>query len=64
MVNLFRVKGDFLVLTLDPGLREGSREEWRAVENQPVEVVPLAKSNEGDVGVPSLEQATGVEVVG
>jgi hypothetical protein len=63
VVNLFRVKRDFLALTLDPGLRESGGEEWRTVENQAVEVVSLAKGNEGDVGVPSFEQATGVEVV-
>jgi hypothetical protein len=63
MINLFRVKRDFLTLTLDPGLRESGGEERRTVENQAVEVVSLAKGNEGDVGVPSFEQATGVEVV-
>jgi hypothetical protein len=64
VVNLFRVKRDLLALTLDPGLGEGSGEEWRAVKDQTVEVVPLAKGNEGDVRVPSFEQAAGVEVVG
>jgi hypothetical protein len=64
VINLFRMKRDFLALTFDPGLRESRGEEWRAVEDQAVEVVSLAKGNEGDVRMPTFEQAAGVEVIG
>jgi hypothetical protein len=64
VVDLFWMERHFLGLTLYPGLGECRGEEGRAVEDEAVQVVSLAKGNESDVGVPSFTQAASVEVVG